>query len=569
MLELQNIGFSLPRRKEPLSLLQDIHLKVTGGHFMAIVGPSGCGKTTLLKLIAGLHAETEGQILWQGRDLAVDGDLEPADLGYVPQFSIAYDHLTVEENIENAVRLRVRPKRASGVWEIVDEVLKKVGLEEIADRPVAILSGGQKRRLGLAMELVSDPALLLCDEVTSGLDPKSEAEIVQLLHQIAQEDHRVVISVTHSLANLDLYDSVLVLFQGRAAYHGPPDALLHYFSVETPEDVYPALSKREPDNWQRSWMRHRAPYYERMFPDGKASTAGQPEDPEEPSSGRRLPGFLRQFWVVLARRGRIFLRDRTQLLLHAAILIGFPILVTLFVDQAQDPIRKLSDSIPASAAEFQRDLAVNTSNVRTGGVISGLIMFQVVLLTLMGSNNSAREIVAERQIYEKERLGGLRPAAYLSSKIAFLSLLVLAQSLWMACYVQFFWSFPGEFLDHALLLVLVTGGMTAICLGISALMRSPEQASLLSVYLVGFQLPLSGAVLALPETIEKFAHPFISAYWSWSGSIQALNPGEYFAVKQAVPSGLSDFSLCAFVLGLHVLAGLLLAYVGCKKEQWN
>ncbi len=109
-----------------------------------------------------------------------------------------------------------------------------------------VLSGGQRRRLGLALELVTDPALLLCDEVTSGLDPKSEREITQLLHDLArQSDGRIVISVTHSLANLSLYDSILVLHEGRVIYHGPPRALTHYFSIEKTEDVYPELARRE------------------------------------------------------------------------------------------------------------------------------------------------------------------------------------------------------------------------------------------------------------------------------------------------------------------------------------
>ena len=107
-----------------------------------------------------------------------------------------------------------------------------------------VLSGGQKRRLGLAMELVSDPKILLCDEVTSGLDPRSEREIVRLLHDLSRKDGDIVLAVTHSLAHLELYDSILVLHEGRIAYHGPPDQLTHYFSVGDTEEVYP---RRDPN----------------------------------------------------------------------------------------------------------------------------------------------------------------------------------------------------------------------------------------------------------------------------------------------------------------------------------
>ncbi|MDB4282865.1 ABC transporter permease, partial [Akkermansiaceae bacterium] len=126
--------------------------------------------------------------------------------------------------------------------------------------------------------------------------------------------------------------------------------------------------------------------------------------------------------------------------------------------------------------------------------------------------------LSERQILEKEKFGGVRPSAYLLSKIAFLSTLIIIQSVWMATFVEFFWAFRGDFTQHVIFLILVNASMTSICLGISSLMRTAEQASLLSVYLVGFQLPLSGAILALPENIEVLTRPFISAYWSWSGS---------------------------------------------------
>jgi len=129
-------------------------------------------------------------------------------------------------------------------------------------------------------------------------------------------------------------------------------------------------------------------------------------------------------------------------------------------------------------------------------------MFQVVLLALMGSNNAAREIAGERKIMEKEKFGGVSPGAYLCSKFVFLMAIILVQSLVMGFAVEAFWNFKGtgaqlDHIDHFVFLILTNAAMTFICLGISALMKTSEQASLLSIYLVGFQLPLSGAVLAL------------------------------------------------------------------------
>ena len=112
MLELKDIYFTIEKNNEEVHLIEDASLKVHSGHFMAIVGPSGCGKTTLLKIIAGLNVESKGHVFWNGRDLSEEGDLEPSEIGYVPQFSIAYELLTVEESIRSAIRLRVRIRGA-------------------------------------------------------------------------------------------------------------------------------------------------------------------------------------------------------------------------------------------------------------------------------------------------------------------------------------------------------------------------------------------------------------------------------------------------------------------------
>jgi ABC-type multidrug transport system ATPase subunit len=586
VLELKDVCFTIKKDGEDVNLVDHVSIKVPKGHFMAIVGPSGCGKTTLLKTIAGLNPESDGALFWEGRNLSEDGDFSPSEIGYVPQFSIAYDPLTVDESVEAATRLRVRTRDTAELDHRIDRVLEETGLEAISDRPVKVLSGGQKRRLGLAMELVSDPKILLCDEVTSGLDPRSEREIVRLLHDLSRKDGRIVLSVTHSLAHLELYDSILVLHEGRVVFHGPPERLNHYFSVKDTEEIYPRLTAQPSERWQASWIKHTASYYgmleksrERLIASGDL-VLEQPKpladpDAEESADNRtpqehRLPGFFSQFSTLLSRRWRIFFRDRAQVFLQLAILLCFPALVTLFSDKADGNIRRYSDVRQDSmAAEIQEQQSVRADQAKVGSAISGIIMFQVVLLALMGSNNSAREIAGERPIYEKEKFGGLRPSAYLLSKIAFLSCLVIAQSLWMAFFVNLFGAFRGEFVEHVIFLLLINAAMTSVCLAISALMRTAEQASLLSIYLVGFQLPLSGAVLALPEHIEAFTRPFISAYWAWSGSVEALQSQVHGAVKSVIDTSLSNQEACLFTLAIHIAVALSLAWIGARRPQWE
>ncbi|MCX6845230.1 MAG: ATP-binding cassette domain-containing protein, partial [Verrucomicrobia bacterium] len=167
VLELKDVTYAIRRNGEEMPLVDRVSIRIPKGHFMAIVGPSGCGKTSLLKTIAGLNPESSGDLFWEGRNLSKDRDFTPTEIGYVPQFSIAYDTLTVDESIEAATRLRVGDADAEAIGGRIDKALEETGLVEIGDRRVKVLSGGQMRRLGLAMELVSDPKILLCDEVTS------------------------------------------------------------------------------------------------------------------------------------------------------------------------------------------------------------------------------------------------------------------------------------------------------------------------------------------------------------------------------------------------------------------
>ncbi|MDB6071402.1 MAG: abc-2 type transporter [Verrucomicrobiales bacterium] len=638
MLTVEALSYSIPGQPEDTLLLNEVAFALPPGHFMAIVGPSGCGKTTLLKIIAGLQSETSGRLLWRGEDLAEDGELHASDLGYVPQFSIAHDPLTVGECVENAIRLRTTLKGAA-FDQCADEALQVTGLTEISGQRVAVLSGGQKRRLGLAMEWVSRPALLLCDEVTSGLDPRSAREIVQLLHNLSRLPGHSVVNVTHSLEDLHLYDSILVLTGGRLAYHGTPASLAHYFSVEDAGEVYPRLLQRSPEDWHASWQKRRGFYYAQaglpcpggssvkviplrsspatdpnagpdagpdaegnaattaagreipkpIFPPGIQSPLSTPapaeragaavvsrnhaDDPHDKAAAQsRLPDAFAQFQVLLGRRLTLFFRDRTQLLLQLALLFGFPLLVVLFAPNgigAMPENAGHSDLDPLEA--IQIGIRAVEGQTRLGGQLSGLVMFQVILLTLMGANNSSREIAGERLIFEKERLAGLRPVSYLMSKAVFLIGLVTAQSLWMAFFVDHFAHLPGPLMDRAILLWLVNAAMTAVCLAISALLKSPDQASLLSIYLVGFQLPLSGAVLALPEWVEKFLQPFIAAYWAWSGQLATMRPTDYFvALNRAIPTPvITDPTLPLTVLGFHLAAGMIFAWIGCLRHRWD
>ena len=521
--------------------------------------------------------------------------MAPHEIGYVPQFSIAFELLTARESVEAALGLRVRGLTREEKEARVPQILRDVGLEEIADRRVQLLSGGQRRRLALAMEIVSSPHLLLCDEATSGLDPKAEDEIVKLMHQLSRRDDRIVLSVTHSLRHLPLYDSVLVLDRGHLAYHGPAETLLHYFNVETPDELFARLADRKPDDWHLSWRKHRAAY-EKAAPSASAVTAGEDDaapattaatepspasaaspqpaatvDTRQAKDAPGIPSAFTQLGILLTRRGKLFLRDRGQLALQIALLLGFPCLVVIFALDGLPTLQSLAEDPTKNFwLQLAADAAQRTEQVRIGSLVSGLVMFQVILLALMGCNNAAREVAGERLIFEKEKFAGLRPVAYVGSKAIFLCGIVLAQSVWMGVFVKAIVRFPGDLTTQLLLLILVNGALTSVCLAISSILRSAEQASLTSIYLVGFQLPLSGAVLALPAALNAFTRPFVASYWGWSGFIQTLRDTRFYEAIQLVSqTRLAPASLCLWALTIHVVFGLLVAYIGCKSSRWE
>jgi ABC-type multidrug transport system ATPase subunit len=582
MLTLEEIAVQTGEGEASHFLLGGVSVQAGRGELVGVIGPSGCGKSTLLKIIAGLMEPTDGVIRWDGRDLESEGDLSPAELGYVPQFSLAHDPLTVYECVDYAARLRVAGLDPEERTERVHALLETTGLAALADRAAGVLSGGQRRRLSLAMEMVCSPALLLCDEVTSGLDPGSAREILALLHALSRADgggRRLVINVTHSLSDLPLYDRLIVLCEGRVAYNGVPGHFAHYFRVSEPEEVFRILGKRSGAEWHNSWRKH-GPYYMEMERPGQEplpeevtadndSVAPAPE--ADSADAKLLPDTWSQFGTVFERRMRLFTRDRSQLALQGVLIAGFPCLVAIFALKGLPQIRNLSLQNDLSVVDQLRESTgylVQAFDV--GGRVSGLLLFQIILLALMGANNGALEIAGERLLFEREKLAGLSTASYLSAKALFLSLLVTAQAVWMVLFVHFLCSFPGDIFGQIAFLWLADASLTAVCLAFSSLARTSWQAFLISIYFVGFQLPLSGAVLTLPDAAARLSRPFIAAYWSWAGAIQTLRDTRFYdLILTITKTELAAVPVCYWVLIAQTALGMFVAYLGCQRNAWD
>ncbi len=533
----------------------------------AVIGPSGCGKTTLMKAILGI-LPSEGEASLAGQPITCTEDLV-GKVGFAPQFTAAQAQLTVNESLDYALRLAV-PAAAERKRRL-ESVLKVTGLAPHREKRVSSLSGGQLRRLSLGIELTLDPPCMVCDEVTSGLDPQSEDQILALLRQLSNDGDKSFVCIIHNLGKLSQFDWVTVVYQGDVVFQGSPSALLAYFGIPDGLSLYEVLNAGTLDHWRERWAAHQAAHPEAF--ELAASAAGGSVVPAELPEPE-VPGGVSQFMTLLARRLRLFFRDTGYLGLTLAITFGFPLLVIIFnLDGAWD-VRKIPmDRNTASMEAIQQAVAVQVSNAQVAGLAAGLVMFQVILLTLMGANNGGREISAERILYEKERMTGLRPWAYAFSKVTFVSLVALMQGAWMCLFVKLICRFPGPWFEQGAILAASCVSMSVVCLGFSAMLASPEKSSLLSIYLVGFQLPLSGVVLALPEALTWVCRPFINAYWGWSGYMKAMGSHPLWdAYTASLPNQsayVADTSIGLMVLLAQGLVGVCLVVVGCQQKRWN
>lgn len=554
MLRVSNLTVLSPRG---LRLVEDVSLAFAPGKLHALIGPSGCGKSTVVKGVLGLLPRAPGaRVTLGGAAIAGPGDVA-GRIGFVPQFSIAQPALTVAENLRYARRLFARPDADA---EAYARLLDVIGLAPHLEKRVGQLSGGQLRRLGLALELINAPEVLFCDEVTSGLDPASELEILEVLRRLADEGTTVV-CIIHNLARLPVFDAVHLLGGGRLRHSGTCAGLLARFGVSDPVLIYGHME----DAIAAGGPGAECVVEESIRAAAVASDGGS--GAVAPRAPR--PGALRQYSALVARRWRLFLHDRSQLGLTAALTFGFPLLVVVFALKGLPQFESLSLAHQGSMLDrLMEQVAYQQTLLKVGSLVSGLIMFQAILLTLMGANSGAREVAGERLLLEKEKLSGLRPAAYAAAKLTHVGALSVFQGLWMLGFVKLVCRFPGDFGTQALALCLCVFAMGAVSLAISALVSSSEKASLLATYFVGFQLPLSGVVLALPDWLAAICRPTIAAYWGWAGYLDALKTADsrfYDAVVATTAATAQPAWLIAVVLGGHVVIAAALLHRGVRR----
>ena len=544
-INVHNLTVSVMEKGRQKKLLSNINFEVDAGRFVAVIGASGCGKSTLIKALAGLLTPSSGEVLFAGRRVSELDEELPLAVGYLPQFGAFHEQLTVLENMDAAASLRL-PKQVSlerqEKW--VAHITELARIESFLPQAYKTLSGGQMRRMALAEELIGDPAFLLLDELTSGLDAFSDLEMMAWLKDLAHNLNKTVVLVTHSTSYLDYCDSILFLHKGRLIHYGDYQSLLESHQASSIAELFGIYATQEVD----------------------LAALDQPQDVTAVGEGipiKSLPppsGWI-QFPTLLARQAKLFWRDKGQIILHLALILTFPFLVAVFATSGLPQVRNQTLELETNILRtLQEQLFFLKESFQSASLISGLAMFQVILLTLIGANNGAREIAKERGILAKELRAGLSPTSYVLVKFLQIALLCAVQAFWMAWFVRTVCGFPGDLIAQFAILFATTLAMSTTCLAISAASPSPERASLLAIYLVGFQLPLSGAALALPEWLSFACRPFSAAYWGWSGYLQTFYDTRYFdIVRQSTETWIAPYGLGMTVLALHIMITLIAA----------
>ncbi|MFE6064397.1 FHA domain-containing protein [Streptomyces sp. NPDC056431] len=540
-LDVQSLAVTVDHGRK--TLLDEVSFPVGEKCLLGVVGPSGAGKSTLLGALTGQRPADRGTVLYDGRDLYRDYAELRQRIGLVPQDDILHLQLSVRRALGYAAELRfpedTEPdeRRAR-----VDEVIQELGLVERAQQPIHSLSGGQRKRVSVALELLTKPSLLFLDEPTSGLDPGMDRSVMHMLRGLA-DDGRTVVVVTHSVLSLDVCDRLLVLAPGgRVAYYGPPAESLGFFGFDEWPEAFEAFENDRDRDWAGLYRSSR--FHRRYVADatarpnvpvpGSAPVEREPAPPPKAQSwGSQLRTLVRRYTAALSA-------DRTFL----AIMIALPFVMGAMA-------RALSEG------GFNQESTLNVLLILcVGGVLTG-------------AANAVRELVKERTIYRRERAVGLSRSAYLASKVVVLGAITVVQAvvLTLVALIGVPLNVPGgkgvlmpPLVEITLAVALLS--FTAMMLGllVSALVRKEEVTMPLLVLLAIVQVVFCGALLTVRGTpvLEQLAW-LVPSRWAFAAmgatvDIGTVSPSD----KTADP--LMDHTAAAwlFDMGMMVVLCLLI-----------
>src|SRR5580704_3237607 len=540
--------FRLPGGKV---LLDHVSFPIPERSLVGVIGPSGAGKSTLLGALTGTRPATEGAVLYDNRDLYTHYAELRHRIGLVPQDNILHAQLKPKRALRYAAELRFpgdtsRTERDRRVDEVIDEL----ALTAHCGTRTGAMSGGQQKRVNVALELLTKPSLLFLDEPTSGLDPGLDKSVMELMSGLAK-DGRTVIIVTHSVANLGVCDRLLVLVPGgRVAFYGPPAEGLRYFGKTDWAEVFQAFDAEPDRDWAGDFKR--SPYYAEHVAGGLAQKVpeGARESPGRPPSPR---GPIAQVSTLCRRYLAVIASDRSYL----AVLGIMPIVIGLLLRAVPSP----------------EGLAGKPG---TNGDAESLLLVLIIGACFIGAANSVRELVKERSIYARERAAGLSSGTYLFSKIIVLGVISGIQALLlvvlglagrqMPAHGSLLKSLP--LVEIVLAIVVLSLASMALGLLVSSIVSTSEKAMPLLVMLAIAQVILSGGVLPLNGKVGLNQLSWISpSRWGFAATASTVKLNVISPPVSGLPDPVWDHKPAIWLMdmGLMVVLALVFTIIAWRR----
>ncbi len=482
----RRLTVNVPQGHTTKTILRDVSFGVPEKSLIGVIGPSGSGKSTLLRALTGYRPADVGEVLYDNRDLYKQFAELRQRIGLVPQDDILHKELSVRTALKYAAKLRFPgDTHAAERQARIDEVLRELKLDIHADKRITSLSGGQRKRVSVALELLTKPSLIFLDEPTSGLDPGMDRDVMQLLRGLA-DDGRTVLVVTHSVAELALCDRLLVMAPGGAvAYFGPPDEALNFFGYDSWADVFQAFENYRDYDWSGRW---RGSQHYQMYTAHLDAAVPQaaPAMPQQVTRSQKSQSWGSQLWTLIARYVSVIASDRG--------FIGLMLILPAVLGV-------VSVVIPAKSGLGPGPIQSHLFNKDAGTIL----MILTVGACFSGAANSVRELIKERVIYERERAVGLSRSAYLVSKVIVLGLITALQGV-IICGIGFAprtMPSAGVVFKHdpgvEMTLAVIGIGFTSMMIGlvISALVKTAEKTMPLLVMFAIVQVVFTGILFQL------------------------------------------------------------------------
>ncbi|HTX94991.1 MAG TPA: ATP-binding cassette domain-containing protein [Mycobacterium sp.] len=464
-------AIDISRRVGGRQILHKLSLAVEPGELIAIAGGSGAGKTSLLEILAGPQPPSTGELRHDGvmRGARAGGG---AKVGYVPQDDIIHLEMPLRRTLRYAALLRLPASTSAAEAErIVEDTLRDLDLTDRADVPVRALSGGQRKRASIAVELLTRPRLFFLDEPTSGLDPSTAADVMRLLRRLSRRGITVVLT-THEPAGIDRCDRVVFLARdGHLAFTGSPAAARRYFGVQNLTEVYERLSgELTPQVWAERFAKSRV----------KSTARPGLTERRRPASDVERTGMVRQWWLLTRRNVDVLSRNRLTL----AILLGSPVLVTAMMAT----LFKRGAFDPGSAA----------------GVAPAQLVFWIAFDGFFfGLTYGLLQIVGEMAVFRRERLAGLSVGAYVASKVTALLPVLAGVSAVLLVVLRALGRLPAVGWDvyASLFATILIEATSALALGLfaSAAVSNAAQAALALPMLCFPQVLFGGAIVPVDQ----------------------------------------------------------------------